>query len=65
MEKLDKYMHILFYNINLTLNRWQAIIWTNDILVCWRIYASLGHDELILLSHKLDEFTNENLVHIC
>ena len=37
-------------------SRWQAIIWTNDGLVNWRIYASLGLDELIktdlLLNNK-------------
>ena len=26
--------------------RWQAIVWTNDGLVYWHIYASLGHNEL-------------------
>ena len=26
--------------------RWQAIIWTNDGIVYWRIYASLGLNEL-------------------
>ena len=26
--------------------RRQGIIWTNDGLVYWRIYASLGHSEL-------------------
>ena len=25
-----------------SLNRWQAIIWTNENLVHWRIYASVG-----------------------
>ena len=28
------------------LNRWQAIIWTNDGLFHWRIYASIGFSEL-------------------
>ena len=27
-------------------NRWQAIIWTNDDPINWRIYATLGGDEL-------------------
>ena len=27
-------------------NRRQAIIWTNDGIVCWRMYASLGLDGL-------------------
>ena len=27
-------------------NRWQAIIWTNDGLFHWRIFASLSHNEL-------------------
>ena len=27
-------------------SRWQAIIWTNDGIVYWRIYASLGLNEL-------------------
>ena len=27
-------------------NRWRAIIWTNGDLVYWRIYASLGLNEL-------------------
>ena len=26
-------------------NRWQAIIWTKDGIVNWRIYASLGLNE--------------------
>ena len=26
--------------------RWQAIIWSNDGIVYWRIYASLSHNEL-------------------
>ena len=30
----------------LALNRWQAIIWTNGGLGWWRIYASLGLNEL-------------------
>ena len=28
-------------------NRWQAIIWTNADPINWRIYATLGGDELI------------------
>ena len=31
-------------------NRRQAIIWTNDGLIWWRIYASLGLNELVLIS---------------
>ena len=31
----------------LALNRCQAIIWTNDVLRCWCIYASLGLNELM------------------
>ena len=27
-------------------NRWQAVIWTNNGLVNWRIYASLGFDDI-------------------
>ena len=27
-------------------NRWQAIIWTNADSISWRIYATLGGDEL-------------------
>ena len=30
-------------------NRWHAFIWTNDDLVYWYIYASLGLNELILI----------------
>ena len=30
----------------LALNRWQAIIWTNDGLIWWPIYALFGLDEL-------------------
>ena len=30
---------------SLTLNRRQDIIWTNDSLAYWHIYASLGFDE--------------------
>ena len=30
-------------------SRQQAIIWNNDGLVNWRIYASLGLNELIIL----------------
>ena len=37
----------------LVLNRRQAIIWTNEDLVYWRIYASLGLSEL---THR-DKFT--------
>ena len=28
-------------------NQWQAIIWTNDWLVYWGIYASLGLNKLV------------------
>ena len=31
-------------------NGWQAITWTNDDPVHWRIYAALGGDELTGLS---------------
>ena len=41
-------------------NRWQAIIWTNDGLVFWRIYASLGLNELKSGSHSEAPF---NLFH--
>ena len=34
-------------------NRRQAIIWTNDDPVHWRIYAALGEDGLNSLSCKL------------
>ena len=34
-------------NNGLVPNRRQAIIWTNDSLFYWRIYASLGLNELI------------------
>ena len=36
-------------NNNLTLGqtRRQVIIWTNDVIIYWRIYASLGPSELI------------------
>ena len=27
----------------------QAIIWTNDSIIYWRIYASLGRDELTVI----------------
>ena len=30
----------------LALNKWQAIIWANADTIPWRIYASLGGDEL-------------------
>ena len=26
----------------MVLNRWQVIIWNNDVLIYWRLYASLG-----------------------
>ena len=29
------------------LNKWQAIIWTNADPIHWRIYVTLGGDELI------------------
>ena len=34
-------------------NRRQAIIWTNDGLVYWRIYASVGLDELSVIQSKI------------
>ena len=36
----------MFVPKGLILSRQQAIIWTNDGIVCWRIYASLGLNEL-------------------
>ena len=46
--------HVIIYSCwdlshqhnGLTLNRWQAIIWTYDGLVYWCIYVSLGLNEL-------------------
>ena len=38
----------------LTPTRRQAIIWTNDGLVYWRIYAPLGLNELIKPCRKLN-----------
>ena len=29
-------------------NRWQATIWTNDVLDCRRMYESLGLSEFML-----------------
>ena len=34
-------------------NRRQAIIWANDSIVYWRIYASLSIDELQWISHGI------------
>ena len=31
----------------LTPRRWQAIIWTNEVLIYWRIYASHGLGEFM------------------
>ena len=45
----DKWVSIGSNN-RLTSNRRQAIIWTDDSLVYWHIYASLGHDELMVSS---------------
>ena len=38
-------------------NRRQAITWTNDDLVHWRIYAALGRDEVNTLTWRA-AFTN-------
>ena len=35
-------------NNSLAPTRWQAIIWSNGDLLCWRIYASLWMSQLIL-----------------
>ena len=48
------------------LNRRRVIIWTNDDLFYWRIYASLGFVEL---THHIEadwnlNLRNENLVYI-
>ena len=37
----------------------KAIVWTNDGLVYWRMYASIGLDELILL---INECVSENQI---
>ena len=37
-----------FLDNGLAPNRWQAIIWTNADLIHWRIYVTLGGDELKL-----------------
>ena len=40
----------------------EAIIWTNDSLVYWCIYLSLGHNELNPIG--LDNFIPYGMVHI-
>ena len=37
-------------NNGFALNRWQVSTWTNDDLIYWGIYASLGLNELIVLT---------------
>ena len=34
----------------MTSNNWEAIIWTDDGLFYWHIYASIGLNELIKIS---------------
>ena len=48
----QQYSSIESYN-GLTPLRREAIMWINDGLICWRIIASLGLNELNFLLHKL------------
>ena len=41
-------------------NRRQAIIWTNDCLVYWRIYASLGLNDIC----SIDDMQNDPWYHV-
>ena len=36
-------------------NKWQAIIWTNDGLFYWHIYASYGLNELIVFFSSISQ----------
>ena len=40
---------------------WQAIIWTNDGIVYWCIYASLGLNELTLLPEAVSDMKTRNI----
>ena len=42
-------------------NRRQAIIWTNADLICWRIYAALGGDELTRPGAEMELFQGNNM----
>ena len=71
-ELLLRFHWILFLRVELTifqhcgsddglaLTRWQAIIWTNDGLIYWRICASLGLSELTLLSNSHNHDIRQN-----
>ena len=65
-------------NDALALIRWQAIVWTNGGLVCWRIYASLASvsSDIInismmtnfsacLLGIDLSKCSNQLIYHLC
>ena len=50
-----KQYSIISSDNSLVPNRWQAIIWTNDGLSYWRIYASLGLNELTVATLSVEE----------
>ena len=43
------------------LSRWQAVIWTNDALFYWHLYALLGLNELIQMHHRHHTCAGENI----
>ena len=45
-------------------NRRQIIIWINDCLVFWRIYASLGVDELTWMTQRLQNHKHVPLMYV-
>ena len=69
---LNKHFIEMFFTVQLTINRiesddgleskWQTSIWTNDGLVYWRNYASLGLDESITV-HILQADKQRVLMH--
>ena len=72
LEPLLKFHWNLFPGVQLTIShhwfryglvpvRRQAIIWTNDGLVHWRIYASLGLNELIAKWQSIVQCTSNGL----
>ena len=50
-------------NNGLALTTQQAIIWTNDGLVYWRIYASLSLNELKIKPASIDVFSPDQVGH--
>ena len=51
----------LFQIIACRHSKWQAIIWNNDGIICWSMYASLGLDELSIADWmvKFEQYNNK------